>query len=113
MKSTLKGINSKSEDAEQINNLVDRVMESTQAEQQIEKQKDTVQDLWNDIMCTNIHMIGVPEGEEGEKRVENLLEEITAKNFCNLGRERHTGPRITGSPKEDEPKEVHTRRHNN
>lgn len=45
MKSTLKGINSKSEDAEQINNLVDRVMESTQAEQQIEKQKDTVQDL--------------------------------------------------------------------
>lgn len=45
MKSTLEGINSKSEDAEQINNLVDRVMESTQAEQQIEKQKDTVQDL--------------------------------------------------------------------
>lgn len=45
MKSTLEGINSKLEDAEQINNLVDRVMESTQAEQQIEKQKDTVQDL--------------------------------------------------------------------
>ena len=39
MKNTLKGINSRLEDAQQINNLEYRVVEITQAEQQKEKKK--------------------------------------------------------------------------
>ena len=40
-------------------------------------------------MWTNIHVIGVPQKEERETGRENLLEEIMAENFPNLGKERH------------------------
>ena len=40
--------------------------------------------LWDNVKCTNIHIIGVPEGEE--KGAENLFEEITAESFPNLGK---------------------------
>ena len=36
---------------------------------------------------TNIHIIGIPEGEEREKEVENVFDEIMAENFPNLKRE--------------------------
>ena len=35
-------------------------------------------------------MIGVLEGEEREKRPEKIFEEIIAKNFSNMGKERVT-----------------------
>ena len=47
---------------------------------------DTLRYLWNNIRCTNIHIIGVPEGEDREKGAENLFEEIIAENFPNLER---------------------------
>ena len=34
-----------------------------------------------------ICIVRVPEGEEGKKGEENLLEEIMAENFPNLGKE--------------------------
>ena len=37
-------------------------------------------------MHTNIHIIGVPEGEEREIGAENLSEETIAENFLNLGK---------------------------
>ena len=37
---------------------------------------------------TNIHIIGVPEGEEREKEAENIYEGITSESFPNLGKER-------------------------
>ena len=33
-------------------------------------------DLWDNIKCTNIHIIGLPEGEEREKGPEKIFEEI-------------------------------------
>ena len=54
-------------------------MEITAAEQNIEKRmkrnEDSLRDLW-DNKSTNIHIIGVPEGEEREKRPEKIFEEI-------------------------------------
>ena len=41
----------------------------------------------NNIKCTSILIIGVPEGEERQKRAKNSFEEIIAENFHNLGRE--------------------------
>ena len=41
----------------------------------------------DNIRCTNIHIIRVPEGEERQKVAENIIEGITAENFLNLGRE--------------------------
>ena len=39
------------------------------------------------MKCTNICIIGVPEGEEREKRHEKIFEEIIAENFPNMGKE--------------------------
>ena len=36
---------------------------------------------------SNIRIIGVPEGEEEEQEIENLLEQITKENFPNLAKE--------------------------
>ena len=36
--------------------------------------------------CSNIRIIGVPEGEEEEQKIENLFEKIM-ENFPNLAKE--------------------------
>ena len=36
---------------------------------------------------SNIHIIGVPEGEEKEQEIGNLFEKIMKENFLNLGKE--------------------------
>ena len=46
-----------------------------------------MRDLWGNSKHTNIHIIGVPDGEEREKGVENVSDEITAENFPNLKKE--------------------------
>ena len=53
----------------------------------MKKNEDSIRDLWDNIKCTNIRIIGVPGGEEREKAMENLLEEIRAENFLNLAKE--------------------------
>ena len=47
--------------------------------------------------------------EEREKEADNLSEETIAGNFSNLGKETYLGPAKRGDPKQDEPKEVHTK----
>ena len=74
MKNLLEGINTKITEAEKhINDLEDRMVEITAAEQNTGKKKkekkineDSPRDLWDNIKCTNIHIIGVPEVEERE-----------------------------------------------
>ena len=46
-----------------------------------------MRDLWDNITCTNIHIIGVPEGEEREKGPNKISEEIIVKNFPDKGKE--------------------------
>ena len=58
----------------------------------MKRNEDSLRDLWDNIKCTNIHTIGVPEGEEREKGPEKIFEEIIAKNFPNLGKE--TGAQV-------------------
>ena len=36
---------------------------------------------------SNIQIIGVPEGEEEEQKIENLFEQIMKENFPNLAKE--------------------------
>ena len=54
----------------------------------------------------------VPEGEETEQGIENLFEEIMAENFPSLVEEKDS-PGSSESPKQDKPKEDHTRIHHN
>ena len=69
-------------------------------EKRIKRNEDSLRDHWDNIKCTNIRIIGVPEGEEKDKRPEKIFEDITAKNFPNVRketlnsrkhRESHTG----------------------
>ena len=53
----------------------------------MKKSEDSLRDVWGTIKQTNIHIMGVPGGEEREKVAEKLLEEITAQNVSNLGKE--------------------------
>ena len=71
MNNIVEGINSRITDAEaQINDLEDRIMEISATEQNLEKRmkwnEDNLRDLWDNIKCTSIHIIGVPEVEERE-----------------------------------------------
>ena len=53
----------------------------------MKRNEDSLRDLWDNIKCTNIHIIGVKEGEEREKGPEKILEKIIVKNFSNMGKE--------------------------
>ena len=65
-----------------------KVAENTQSEQQKEKKnfknEDSLRDLYNNMKCINIHIIGVPEGEERLQGIENLFEKIMTEVFQNL-----------------------------
>ena len=67
------------------------MVEFTVTEQNKEKRRKrneySLRDLWDNIKCTSIRMIGVPEGEEREKGTEKILVEITVENFSNMGKE--------------------------
>ena len=66
-------------------------MEITTAEQNKEKRikriEDSLRDLWDNIKCTNIRIIGVPEEEEKKKGTEKIFVEIIVENFPNMGKE--------------------------
>ena len=92
MKNTLEGINSRITEAEeQISDLEDRMVEFTAMEKNKEKRmktnEDSLRDLWDNMKRNNIHIIGVPEGEEREKGLEKIFAEIIVKNFPNMGKE--------------------------
>ena len=53
----------------------------------MKRNEDSLRDLWDNIKCTNICIIGVPEGEEKEKGPEKIFEEIIAEKFPNMGKE--------------------------
>ena len=81
MKTTLEGINSRITEAEErISELEDRMVEFTAAEQNKEKRmkrnEDSLRDLWDNIKRNNIHIIGVPEGEERQKGPEKVLKRL-------------------------------------
>ena len=72
IKNTLEGINSrKSEIEEWISELEDKMLEITSEEQnkvkRMKRTEDSLKDLWNNIKCTNIWIIGVSEAEEKKK----------------------------------------------
>ena len=65
------------------------------------------------MKCNNIHIIEIPEGEEKEQGIENLLEKVMMENFLNLMREKVTNSGNTESPNQQEHKEAHFNTHHN
>ena len=86
----------------------------TEWRKRIQKYEERLRNLWNNFKCSNIRIIGMPEGEKEEQEIENLLENIIKKNFPNLAKEiDFQEVQEAQSPKEVGRKEVHTKAHHN
>ena len=55
-------------------------------EKRIKRNEDNLRDLWDNVKCLNIRIIGVLE-EDKKKNYEKILEEIIVENFPKLGKE--------------------------
>ena len=92
IENSLEGINSRITEAEeQISDLEDKIVEIKTGEQIKENRMKRIQynlrDLWDNIKCTEIRIIGVPEEEEKKKGTEKIFKEIIVENFTNMGKE--------------------------
>ena len=100
-----------------MSNLEDKVEKNTQKEQEKEKRlrknEEGLREMQDNVACNNIHIIGIPEGEEEEQGIENLFEKVMMENFPNLRREKVSQIQETQSPKQEEPKETHCKTHHN
>ena len=56
-------------------------------ENRIKRIEDFLRDLWDNIKCPNIRIIGVPEEEDRKKGHEKILEEIIVENFPKIEKE--------------------------
>ena len=83
-------------------------------ETRIQKNEERLRNFQDNIKHLNIRIIGVPEGEEVEQEIENLLAKIMKENFPNLVKEiDFQEVQEAQSPKEVGPKEEHTKAHHN
>lgn len=64
--------------------------------------EDSRRDLQDNIKQANIFIMRVP-GEERDKEIESLFEEIMAENFPNLMKEINIQAQKVQSPKQDKP----------
>ena len=55
--------------------------------QKFKKNEERLRNLQDNFKRSNIRIIEVPEGEEEEQKIENLLEQIVKENFPSLAKE--------------------------
>ena len=69
------------------------MVEINEAERKKEKRikinEDNLRDLWDNVKCPNIRIVGVPEDDK-KKGHEKILEEIIAENVPKMGKGRAT-----------------------
>ena len=89
IKNTLEGTDSRKTEAEdRIREVDDRMVEINEREEKtIKRNEDNLRDLWDDVKCPNIRIIGVPEEEDKKKGHEKILDEIIVENFPKMGKE--------------------------
>ena len=76
---------------DRINEVKDRMVEINESERKKEKRikrnEDNLRDLWDNVKCPNVRIIGVPEEEDKKKDHEKILEEIIVENFPKMRKE--------------------------
>ena len=92
----------------------ERNIQPEQNEEIIQK-NERLRNLQDIFKCSNIRIIGVPEGEEEEQQIETLFEIIMKKNFPHLAKEIdfQKAQEALKVPKKVGPKEKHTKKHHN
>ena len=53
----------------------------------IKRNEDNLRDLWDNVKCHNILIIGVPEEEDKKKGHKEIFEETIVENFPKMGKE--------------------------
>ena len=66
--------------------MVEITSEEQNKVKRIKRTEDSLRDLWDNIKCTNIQIIGVPE-EEKKKGCKKIFEKIILENFPNMEKE--------------------------
>ena len=91
-KENVQGTNSDAkETGTQANSVVQKEERNIQPEKKeetrIQKNEERLRNLQDILKRSNIRMIGVPEGEGEEEKIENLFEQIMKENFPSLAKE--------------------------
>ena len=67
------------------------MVEINEAERKKEKRikinEDNLRDLWDNVKCPNIRIIGVPKEDNKKKDHEKILEDIILENSPKMGKE--------------------------
>ena len=87
--------------------------QNSKKKKELKRSEASVRSLWNNFKHSNIHIIGVPEGEEEEEQIGKLFEKIMKENFPNLVKEIDMHVQEAQSPKHDGCKEDHKKSHHN
>ena len=91
IKNTLEAKNRIREAEDRISEVEDREVEINEPERKKEKQikrnEDNLSDLWDNVKCPNIRIIGIPDEEDKKKDHEKILKEIIVENFPKMGKE--------------------------
>ena len=65
--------------------MVEIISKEQNKVKRMKRTEDSLRDLWDNIKCSNIQIIGVPEGEEKKKKgYEKIFEEIIVEYFSNM-----------------------------
>ena len=74
--------------------LVENIDAEQKREKILKRNEERLREFWDNVKCNNIHIIGVPEGEEREKGREKILKEKIAKNFPTWERDHSLKSRM-------------------
>jgi len=61
--------------------ILEVIQSGQQTENQMKKHESNTRDLWGNIKQVNLHIIGIPKGEEKERGIENIFEELCLETF--------------------------------
>ena len=67
--------------------MVEITYEEQNKVKRMKSAEDSLRNLWDNIKCTNIRIIGVLEKEDKNKGYEKIFEEIIVDNFPNMDKE--------------------------
>ena len=67
--------------------MVEIISEEQNKVKRMTRTEEILRDLGDNIKCTSVWIIGVPEEEEKKKGYEKFFEEIIVENFPNMEKE--------------------------